>query len=112
MGRQRSPPGGPDPSHRVRNAKAPSSNVIVDGHGRQRARTKLRGFRHAGHDDVRRATNELIRKISGIKTANVDDQITCGWTEPCTFYARDKIHFTTEGYNLLYKTVRPTLLTQ
>jgi hypothetical protein len=53
-------------------------------------------------EEVRRATNTEIRKIPGAKTLNIDDQITCRWTEPCRNYTPDKIHFTPEGYRLIF----------
>ena len=53
-------------------------------------------------DEARRATNALIRQIPGVKTLNVDDQITCQWTEPCRNYTPDKIHFTPEGYRMVF----------
>jgi hypothetical protein len=57
-------------------------------------------------DEERRATNALIRKIPDVKTLNVDDQITCQWTEPCRNYTPDKIHFTPDGYRVVFNTLR------
>lgn len=57
-------------------------------------------------DETRRATNALIRKIPGVKTLNIDDQITCQWTEPCRNYAPDKIHFTPEGYRIVFNALQ------
>ncbi len=50
--------------------------------------------------------NAALRKIGGIKTINVDDIITCNWTEPCEYYREDKLHFTEAGYLAILPAVK------
>jgi pimeloyl-ACP methyl ester carboxylesterase len=51
----------------------------------------------------REEANALLRRLG--ETINVDQEITCGFSELCPNYHPDRIHFSDEGYDLLTRIV-------
>jgi lysophospholipase L1-like esterase len=62
-----------------------------------------RGPQFLEFNALRVEVNNDVRRISGVKTINVDDEITCGWKEGCPNYAADTLHLTENGYHVLLK---------
>ncbi len=62
-----------------------------------------RGEGSVGYNNNRAEINEAINKVPGIKTINVDEEITCGWKNTCPNYALDNLHFPRAGYAIIFK---------
>jgi len=62
-----------------------------------------RGEGFVEYNNNRVEINEAINKVPGIKTINVDEEITCGWKNPCPNYALDNLHFSPAGYAIIFK---------
>jgi len=68
-----------------------------------------RGDRFVQKNNERTQVNTAIRQLSGIKTINIDNEITCQWHTPCAYYKDDELHFSETGYQLLGQIVKSTL---
>jgi lysophospholipase L1-like esterase len=64
-----------------------------------------RGAAFLEYNGDRVEINAAIRDLAGIKTINVDDEITCGWQTAgqCPNYKTDNWHFSALGYQLIFK---------
>jgi platelet-activating factor acetylhydrolase IB subunit beta/gamma len=64
-----------------------------------------RGAAFLEYNSDRVEINSAIRNLAGIKTINVDDQITCGrqTVGQCPNYETDNLHFSALGYELILK---------
>lgn len=70
-----------------------------------------RGAAFLEYNSDRVEINAAIRDLAGIKTINVDDQITCGrqTAGQCPNYITDNLHFSTLGYQLILKNLMQAL---
>jgi lysophospholipase L1-like esterase len=67
-----------------------------------------RGRRFLDYNSSRVEINAAMHNVPGIKTVNVDDEITCGWEQqgasgPCPNYTDDYLHFSAAGYEIIRK---------
>ena len=69
-----------------------------------------RGRRFLELNDYRIQVNAAVRLIRGVKTINVDDEITCGWRDGCPNYSDDGLHFSEAGYLVILNSVKKALL--
>jgi platelet-activating factor acetylhydrolase IB subunit beta/gamma len=58
--------------------------------------------------------NAAMRNVPGIKTINVDDEITCGWQSAgeCASYKTDNLHFSAAGYEIILKRLKQALFVE
>jgi hypothetical protein len=56
-----------------------------------------------GCNNNRAEINEAINKVPGIKTINIDEEITCGWKIRAPNYALDNLHFSRAGFAIIFK---------
>jgi len=68
-----------------------------------------RGQGFLDYNGVRAEINTALRHVPGVKTINVDDELTCGWQERCSNYQPDHLHFSPAGYEALLKSVMSVL---
>ena len=66
-----------------------------------------RGKDFLEYNSSRVEINAEMHSVPGLKTVNVDDEITCGWQQesasgPCPNYT-DNLHFSAAGYAIIRK---------
>ena len=70
-----------------------------------------RGKDFLEYNDPRVEINAAMGKIAGIKTLNVDEEITCGWKKEsdgaCANYLLDNLHFSSTGYSIIRNRLTP-----
>jgi lysophospholipase L1-like esterase len=68
-----------------------------------------RGTHFLDYNDNRMRINAAIRKVPGIKSISVDNEITCEWQEPCSNYLVDNLHFSEAAYRVILTSVERVL---
>jgi lysophospholipase L1-like esterase len=71
-----------------------------------------RGRRFLEYNASRTEINAAMDKVPGIKTVNLDEEITCGWKDEvgsgeCPNYLPHNVHFSPTGYEIILKRLTP-----